>query len=437
MAELSERPTAAPDAPVLSGAVATGKPTTGRMVYGTVLLAMVWMLAEADRNILAVLLTPIQKDLGVSDTAMGALTGIAFAAVYATVMLPMSRVADRGNRRNVIAAALAIWSAMTVFSGMATTYVTMLFARMGVAAAEASAMPRRRATAMGAIMSGTAVGIGLGAFIAGKLADTYSWHVAFFVLGTPGLLLAVLFFFTVPEPPRGAHEGGDRHDPESASLWTSLRYLVRVPTVPPFLLARILLQMSTFAYMAWIPTYLIRIHGMSTTTMSMWFGISAGAGAVFGTVLSGMLSDYLIQRGPRWRMYFLGGVLLLATPLLAVVVLSDNTPLVIAFMIAYSFVGAGAAGVSMAAGIEIVRPRMRGIMTAAIGLCTSVIGAGGGPLLIGAVSDALKATYGEDALRYSMYMLPVMGFLAAMIFLWASRTADRDALAARGEAPTS
>src|SRR5688572_23122535 len=312
MSELSERSAAAPDAPVVSGAAAAGKPTTRRMVYGTVLLALVWMLGEADRNILAVLLSPIQKDLGVSDTAMGALTGIAFAAVYATVMLPMSRVADRGNRRNVIAAALAIWSAMTVFSGMATSYVTMLFARMGVAAAEASAMPsqmsmvgdlvppRRRATAMGAIMSGTAIGIGLGAFIAGKLADTYSWHVAFFVLGTPGLLLAALFFFTVPEPARGAHEGGDRPDPESMSWWKSLKYLAQVPTVRTYLVARILLMMSTFAYMAWIPTYLIRIHGMSTTTMSMWFGISAGVGAVFGTLLSGVISDRLVQRGPRW-----------------------------------------------------------------------------------------------------------------------------------------
>src|SRR5688572_6144834 len=105
MSELSERPAAASDTP-LSGAAATGKPSTRQMVYGTLLLSLVWMLAEADRNILAVLLTPIQKDLGVSDTAMGALTGIAFAAVYATVMLPMSRIADHGNRRNVVAAAL-------------------------------------------------------------------------------------------------------------------------------------------------------------------------------------------------------------------------------------------------------------------------------------------------------------------------------------------
>jgi predicted MFS family arabinose efflux permease len=417
------------------------------MVYGTFLLALVLMLAEADRNLLSLLLSPIQKDLGVGDTAMGALTGMAFAAVYATVMLPMSRIADRGNRRNVIAVAVAVWSAMTVFSGLATSYLTMLLARTGVAAAEAGALPsqmsllgdlvppRRRATALGFIWAATAIGIGLGAYIAGTLSELYGWHAAFFAFGAPGLLLAPVIFLTMREPARGAYEGGDRDDPESASWWRSLKYLLSVPTIPPFLLGRTLLQMVSMAGLAWMPTYLVRVLGMSTTSMSLWYGVSVGVGAVLGNILSGVIGDFLMRRGARWRLYYLAGLLVVGAPALAVLVLSDDKPIAIGAMMIYSFFLGGTAAVGMAAGLDIVRPRSRGMMTAALGLCTSVIGGGGGPLLVGAASDALKSHYGQNALRYSLTMLPILAMLAALAYLWASRTADSDAAAARGEPP--
>ena len=172
--------------------------------YITFVMALVFMLAATDRNIMSILLVPIQKDLNVSDTAMGALTGAAFSIVYAATALPLARLADRGNRRNLITGAVAFWSAMTAACGVATGYITLLLARMGVAVGEAAHQPsimsmvgdlyprHRRGIAIGCISIGTSVGIALGAYVAGWLSDNHGWRTAFFVMGLPGLVVAAM-----------------------------------------------------------------------------------------------------------------------------------------------------------------------------------------------------------------------------------------------------
>lgn len=409
-----------------------------RRALTTFLLAVVAMLAMTDRNIMSILLVPIQNDLGVSDAAMGALSGTAFAVVYATAALPMARLADRGNRRNLIAAAVAFWSAATALCGMASTYMHLLVARIGVAIGEAPAAPasmsmigdlypaERRGIAVAVVSVGTAVGVSLGAYVAGALSDLHGWKVAFIAVGLPGLVVALLVWLAIPEPVRGAMDGGLKADPDAGSTWRCLRYLASVPTIRSLLVAKVILNVAWSGWLIWVPAFFMRVHGMSTTEMSAWFGAVVGVSAVISTIMGGVISDWLAKRGGRWRLYYIVWVLLAGAPLVALSCLVESTVLAWTLIFFYALITGGVTGVSTAAGLCIVRPGMRAFMTAVMAFCISAIGAGAGPFLIGRLNDTLARTMGDEALRYTLLTSPVLVVVAAAAFLWASRTMDAD-----------
>jgi predicted MFS family arabinose efflux permease len=426
------QPAGKPDAKQAAGI------TPVRSAYITLLLTIVAMLAMMDRNIVSILLIPIQEDLGASDAAMGALSGTAFALVYAVAALPLARLADRSNRRNLIAAAVAFWSLATALSGAAATYTQMLIARIGVAAGEAAAgpatmsmigdlySPQRRGTAVAFISMGGALGISLGAILAGYIADLYSWKAAFVIVGLPGLVVALLVWRTMPEPVRGAKDGGLIPDEDNHSTWRSLKYLASVPTVRTLLLAKILLNLAWTGWLLWVPAFFMRVHGMTTTEMSAWFGGVVGISAVASMLIGGIVSDWLAKRGQRWRLYYICIALIAGAPLvtLSCLVADAQTAWILIFF--YSLITGGVTGVSIAAGLSIVRPTMRAFMTAVMAFCISAIGGGLGPFLIGLLNDHLARTIGDESLRYTLLTSPALLVLAAAAFYWASRTMDQD-----------
>ena len=168
-----------------------------------------------DRQVLVILQEPIKADLGLSDTQLGLLTGLAFAALYVTLGLPIARYADNNNRKNVVSVSLIVWSAMTALSGMAQNFTHLLLARIGVGVGEAGGSPpahsiisdyyepKKRATALSIYSTGVYIGIGLGFIIGGLIAKNYGWRVALLSLGIPGILYAILVYFTVKEPVKG------------------------------------------------------------------------------------------------------------------------------------------------------------------------------------------------------------------------------------------
>lgn len=187
--------------------------------YALGVLVVIYTFNFIDRQILSILLEPIKQDLGLSDSALGMLTGFAFALFYATLGIPIARFADRSNRRNLIAWALAIWGAMTAVSGLAQNFCNLLLARIGVGVGDAGCPPpahsmladyfptNNRATAFGIYSLGIPFGILFGFIAGGWLNEFFGWRVAFFIVGVPGLLLAILVRFTLREPPRRMAEG--------------------------------------------------------------------------------------------------------------------------------------------------------------------------------------------------------------------------------------
>lgn len=422
----------------LGSSLEDGAISAGRTIYVTIALALVTMLATADRNIMSVLLVPIQRDLGVSDAAMGALSGTAFAIVYATAALPLARFADLGNRRNLVAAAVVVWSSATALCGIAGNYVQLLLARMGVAAGEAAAgpatmsmigdlyAPARRGIAVAAISVGGAVGISVGAMVAGALSDLYGWQVAFIAVGLPGLVVGLLVWLTVPEPKRGGKDGGLKPDPDNGSTWRCLVYLASIPTAWTLLAAKILLAIAWGGWLLWVPAFFERVHGMSSTEMSAWFGGVVGLSAVVSMIMAGLVSDWLAKRGESWRLYYIVVSLVVGIPLVALSCLVANPVHAWVLIFFYSLVTGGVTGVSIVAGLSIVRPTMRAFMTAVMAFCISMIGGGLGPFLIGVLNDRLAVTMGNEALRYTLLTSPVLLALAAIAFYAASRTMDRD-----------
>lgn len=380
-------------------------------VYVTFVLALVFMLAATDRNIMSILLVPIQQELGASDAAMGALTGAAFSIVYATAALPLARFADRGNRRNLIAAAVAVWSVMTSVCGLATSYFTLLLARVGVAVGEAAHAPAimsivgdlyprsRRGVAVGCITIGSALGIGLGAYVAGLVSDLYGWRMGFLVMGLPGVAVAALMMLTVAEPRRGAFENGAGATPDSRSTWDALRYLFSVPTVPRLLAAKLVLQIAFQGFLVWSPAFFIRVHGLTTAQMSAGFGLVVASSAMLSAVIAGVVSDRLSKGGERWRAYYCAAALAAGAPFAVLTLVASTPTLAFGALFLMGLITGGATSASLTAGLGVVRPEMRGFMTAVMSFVIAVVGGGVGPVMFGAMTDGLKGALGDEAIR--------------------------------------
>jgi predicted MFS family arabinose efflux permease len=404
-----------------------------------ILIALVTLFASADRNVLAVLLVPVQAELMVSDAAMGALTGIAFSLVYATIALPAARLADNGNRRKLISLALAFWSVMTVVCGLAVNYASFALGRIGVAAGEAVAQPsqmsmigdlfpaRSRGTALSIMAIGGALGVSVGALVAGVINDHFGWRAAFMVLAVPGVLTAILFYLVVPEPVRGLHDGGDVPELAGLSWKQSLSFLWNIKTMRGLLSGMIFSSIASYGYLAWLPTFLIRVHHMTTTQMSFWFAISVGVGSILSNAIGGYLSDRLVKRGARWRLYMLATVMILGTPFLGVIAFASNLVLVIAAILALAFFNGVPGTLSYAVGMDVVPSRMRGTMTSVMGFMTMVLGAGLGPFLFGLLSDGLSPTFGADSLRYVLLSVALCKLASVVCFLSVSGRVDCDA----------
>src|SRR5215831_3497469 len=197
-------------------------------------LFVVYVFSFVDRQILSILNEPIKKEFSLSDSELGLLTGFSFALFYTTFGIPIARLADRSNRVNIISLSLLVWSAFTALTGLARYFWQLLVARLLVGIGEAGCNPpshsiisdyfdvKRRATALSIYAMGVYGGTFLGLLIGGQIAHRYGWRVAFFIVGVPGVVLALLLKLTVREPPRGFADGA-RVPNEPPPFWSVLK----------------------------------------------------------------------------------------------------------------------------------------------------------------------------------------------------------------------
>jgi predicted MFS family arabinose efflux permease len=289
---------------------------------------------------------------------------------------------------------------------------------------------RRRGSAIAALAIGGLVGLSLGATLAGVLNDHFGWHIAFLLLGIPGVVIAALMWLTVPEPVRGSKDGGLRHDPLAATTWGSLKHIFSIPSVCLMALAQCVLASAQLSWLTWLPKLFMNVHHLTAQQMSIVYGVVVGLGALVSIVAGGLLSDWLTKFGPRWRMYYVAASLLLSAPLAAAGVLSGDLKIAIIQIFLYTLLAGGVTPAAGAAGLGVVRPTMRALMTAVLFFAVFAVGGTIGPLAIGMATDALQKTYGDDAIRYALLISPALLVVAGLIFFAASFFLDRDTDAA-------
>lgn len=410
-----------------------------RYVLG--LLFVGYVFNFIDRQILAILLQPIKEELGASDTAMGLLTGIAFALFYTFAGLPIARLADRSVRRSIIAAGLTVWSLLTAVSGLVRSFTELALARVGVGIGEAAFVPpahslisdyfppARRATALAVFSMGVHVGTAFGFLLGGWIAQYFGWRRAFFAVGLPGLLLALLVRFTVREPPRGHHDAlGAAGDQESARavmamLWRrrSFRHLA---------LAAALHSFGGYAFAVWGPPFFVRVHGMTPGELGTWLGAILGVGGALGSVGGGMLADRFGADDLRRRLYLPAVATLLQIPFIAAILTMPTWRPAMLMLIPSAMLSAVWFGPVFALTQALVKPQARAMASAILIFVINLIGLGLGPLAIGALNDALAATHGTQAIRYSLFIMVATNLWAAYHFFASARTIRADIAAA-------
>ena len=393
-------------------------------------LFVVYIFNFIDRQILAILLQPIKDDLKISDTALGFLTGFAFALFYAVAGLPLARIADRWVRRSLIAISLATWSIMTAASGLARGFTDLAFARIGVGIGEAGATPpthsliadyfppEKRATAFAVYASGIYVGVGLGFWIGGWINDAYGWRAAFFVVGLPGVLMALIVRFTVREPPRGLsdHLAGKTQEYTTWEVW---RFFSTLPAARNASLAGAFHAFAGYGLGAWLPAFFIRVHSMTPGSLGRWLSWITALGGIIGAFAGGWIADRWVRSNPRARPYVgLIGVLLSIPPLFFTLLLAD-TEIALWALLPYNIATSLWLGPTIAVIQDLVPPSMRATASAVFLFIVTIIGLGAGPQVIGILNDLIGT---PDAIRYSLLSVAIIMNIIAAWFFWKTAT---------------
>ena len=404
-------------------------------------LFVVYVFNFIDRQILATLIGPIQRELDISDTAMGFLVGFAFVLFYSVAGIPIARWADRGSRRGVITLGLVLWSAMTAASGLARNFGQLALARVGVGVGEAAGSPpshslisdyfppERRATALALYANGVYVGAGIAMLVGGYIVTHFDWRVAFYAVGLAGLPLALVVRLTVRELPRGASEVRPVEH-EAVSFLEVVRFLAARRSFVWLAAATSCQALLGYGVLGWGFEFLNRVHGMPRDEIGVWFGPIVLVGGCTGVTLGGWIADRLGVRDVRWyvrlpavlvliQVPFVLGFLLLGHPIAALISFAPF------YAISNMYVG------PMLSTIQtLVRPNMRATTSAIMLFLLNMVGLGGGPFLVGFTNDQLSGIYGAEAIRYS-FLLVVLISTSASFFFWRSGSTLREDLASR------
>ncbi len=404
--------------------------------YVLLMLAVVGFFNYLDRMVLSMLVEPIKADLGFSDGQLGLLTGFAFALFYATFGIPIARLADTRSRVTILSVCMALWSAMTAACGLAQNFLHMLLARVGVGVGEAGCVPsshslltdyvpaEKRALALGIFQTGGAVGIMAGFIIAGWLADQYGWRMTFFLVGIPGVVLAVAAKLTVKDPPRGNFS--DAPEPERQRFRVAIVSLLRRRTYVHITTAYSLGLFGVYGIAQWKPAFFVRVHDMTLTEVGWGVGITSGLGGAIGTFVGSVLAPRYIARDRRWEVWWPAWAYLSCLPTYAAAFLVGDPFIAFALI----FVASAVAGSSIAPGMasvqSVAEPHQRATAVAIVMFCSAILGQGLGPTAIGFTSDYLTPSLGSDGLRWALVMSLVLFVWSWVHFMIAARTLLRD-----------
>jgi len=387
-----------------------------------------------DRSLLGLLLPLVQADLQLSDTALGLISGLAFAIFYSTLAIPIASLADRYSRRNIIAIGFAFWSLMTTLTAYVSNGLQMAFCRFLMGAGEAAGLApsqsmiadsftkTRRPLALAILTTASAIDALIFLPLAAWAADRYGWRIAFEIAGIGGMILAAIFFFTVREPVRATPVNPANKVPLREAITT----LWRSPAFRAIMIGVSFMGGALYATGTWTTALLTRVHGLSITEIGVIVTPARGVVGIVGVLFTGWLTDRLGRRHPSWRFRVPALASIILAPGYVMVLLSDTPAVWIAGLGITAAFYASFQGPIFAATMALAPERMKTV-AAAIGIFfTGLVGQIIGPLMVGALNDYLAPTFGAHAIRYSMLSVAVCSVLGGLCFIWAGRLAARE-----------
>jgi MFS family permease len=413
-------------APALDTVAASGEAVSrGVLIHATVLLGFVNLFHALDRAAMSILIEPIKADLGLTDTQLGLLTGFAFSLTYALFGIPLARLADTRSRVKLLAVCLTVWSAATAVAGFAQNFIQLALTRVMVGIGEAGGAPasvsmmgdyytpENRSRGMSWYQLGGAAGGTLGLALVGVIADHYGWRVAFFAMGLPGVLLAIILVTTLRDPLRGRFQNTTEQFDTDITWYQAIGQVLRRRTMLHVFIAYGIGSFGGAGVSAWFGAFFMRSHGLSLSEVGALLGGVVGLCTITGVMLGAALGPVAVRRDRRWELWWPGIASMATVPTWMLTLYLDNLYMACAMLgvtivITTSFVAL------VLTSIQSVLPaHLRGMGMAGIMFATNLIGVGAGPLLIGLISDALAAELGSESLRYAM-------IAAVTIIGWAS-----------------
>ena len=415
--------------------------------YGLYLLLAVYTICFLDRQVINILAEPIKKDLGLSDAQLGLLTGLSFALFYTALGIPIARLSESRNRSSIIVACLAIWSSFTMLCSLAGNMTWLLVTRIGVGFGEAGCFPAsqsiiseylpptRRAWSLSILMMGAPLGLLLGMMIGGIVAGRYGWRGAFVAAGAPGLLLAVLVRFFLPDPSRTGHRVTPVPPP---SFGTTVGGLARRAGFRPLIIGMSLAAFVTYAQNAFVASFFLRVYstdlaGFTQNRSAVGYigvalGLILGLGGAVGLLFGGYLGDRLGRGNMRGYLTVASLASVLAAPVFLCVFGVRSLSLALALLLPATILSNVWAGPAYAVLQGMAHERSRATAAAIAVLFLTLIGLGLGPLSVGALSDHLARSLGTaEGLRWALMATAGMSVLSATAF-WLSRVQMRPGL---------
>lgn len=409
--------------------------------YVLIMLMLTFMFNITDRLVMSILIEDIKAEFVLSDTQIGLLAGTAFTIFYLLLGIPAGRLADRTNRRTMIAVAVSLWSVMAALCGAATGFWTLFLARLGVGVGEAGGAPpsvsiitdyfapHELSRAMGIFAAGAVLGPVLGYSAGGYLAAEYGWRWAFILLGLPGVILGIIIYLTIREPVRGRYFQGDPKasgTEKQEPFRTAMLSLWRNSIVARVISANAFANIPSFAFAIWLAPILIRKFEITQGEAGLYLGAVLFIGGVPGMIFGGFLADYLAKRTPKWRPWYCALALALTLPFWASCLLAETLQwtlglYVVGYILLVSTQGAAYSMIQAA-----VKPTERGTASAVGSLLANLLGYAIGPALIGVMSDGWADDYGAMSLSYAVMVTAVVSLIVSVCLFWWTSKAMTD-----------
>lgn len=390
----------------------------------------------AERYMMSVLVEPIRRDLGLSDTQLGMVKDLAITAVYVIAVIPVARLADRHSKRKIIAAAAVVWGIAVMICGLAKNFWILLIGRAGIGLGEGSFTPpsqawvadlfppKQRATALAIFLLGASLGMLIGPALGGWAGKEFGWRNAMLLAGIPSLILAPIVWFTLRDPRPGLADGFSG-EVKPTPFRDAVRELLAIRTLPLLIGAAALNTVMTAGMIGWAPAFMERTHGIPAHVTGLQMGGALFLGSVIGHTVGGPLSDLLGRWDKRWYVWTMMISGALATGL-GYIILTGPSENVFPLFGLQMLIGGISAAPMMWTVTTLAPVHSRATAVALLMVTIYVIGMGAGPVLIGLLSDLLNPVYGEQSLGVAMRWALIVGVPSTLLSWLAGRTCRAD-----------